>query len=159
MAEGQFVKNDDGSWSQQVTQTGSKLKWNPLTIFNSAPGMSKTIVVPTGKEYKLDHVTLTYTTTAVAGNRSPGFVIDTGVSSEIIYTRPLPAIAASLSRVAEFGIGYPKDTAFDTSTVAFLPLAPITLKAGERIVLVDNAAVDPSNDTVKYLIRVLERSV
>lgn len=146
--------------SKDVVLAGSNLKWTPLSIINSSVGVYKVITVPAGKEYRIKHIFYTFTTTATVGNRYPVIKIDTGTSENIVDTQYLPIIAANLIKRASFGQSYPKETAYDAiNNIILRPLFDVTLQTGNRIIFSDDSAVDINNDTIKYYVHVLQRSV
>lgn len=129
----------------------------PHTNLDSAANDSdKTITVPASQVWELQCVHISLVTTATVGNRQVEVRVTDG-SDNVIWQGSAGAVqAASLTRVYEFFPSAPLPTAFTDGKIT-VPMPAMTLEAGWKIRVLDNAAVDAAADdmTVSALYRVI----
>lgn len=148
-----------------IKLSGSNLKWTPLSIINTDVGTGKIITVPADKEYWLQYIQLRILTSATVGNRGFYVTLYANTSTNVIYDTAtfLPAIAASESKRASYQVKGVNENAFTTTvgggSYIIKPLPDLILSANDKILMSDSQGIDPTGDTIKYYVRVLQRSV
>jgi len=140
-------------------ELGKNERWTPSTLIDTAVGGDKTLTVPAGKEYIIEHIYMTYAATAVVGNRAPQIYFSTSTTSDKFSIIYMPTITAGQSKAINLGPDFPNDAAYPAPGALSLRLPKVTLKAGDKIRFVDGANIDKLNDTWSYWARILERNV
>ena len=157
----------DGTFqiANQTTIVGSLVNlptretWTPLTIIDSAVGGNKIFVVPSGKEYEVLAIYVSFTSTATVGNRNILVFFATSL------TEVTGQADAGITQSASTTVGYTiapniaKDTALNLAGGAGVTMPKMILSSGQQIIVRDGANVAWATDTASVAISLRQRSV
>lgn len=126
------------------TQTVSEA-WRVETQSDTAADENvKTMAVPTGEEWIVQMVYVSYTSDATAGSRQLSVQILDASDNVLADFRAAATQAASLTRVYMFGAFH--DTDFRDTNYLGVGMPPLVLSAGQKLKIWDNADVSSSDD-------------
>lgn len=132
--EGYLANSEPNGWPGGP----SKQVWDgngmPRSVIGTTPAAGADIseVVPAGRRWQLLYASSTLATSAVAGNRTVGIILDDGVNT--LYQWHTSANqAASLNIAYTFAPGIPNGTDAINTDGVILPNTAVTLRPGYRI--------------------------
>lgn len=143
-----------------LSQPDTRESWRVSTQADAANDDSdKTFTVPADTEWQVLSIYVTLTTTATAGNRQMAVRFLDASNNIIGGVRAGAVQAASLTRIYQFAPGIPQDIAFRDTDYLGVSMMPMVLAPGQKIQVLDKAAIAVAADDMVVRIQVASRSL
>lgn len=153
---GNPVGTDEYPLSMVLDESGD---WRVSTQADiTADDSDKTFTVPASTEWQILSVYVVLTTTATAGNRQMAVRFLDASDNTIGSVRAGSVQAASLTRNYQFAPGMPQDTAFRDTDYLSVSMMPIVLAAGQKVQILDKAAVAVAADDMIVRMQIAART-
>lgn len=124
----------------------------------TADDSDKTFTVPVSEEWTILSIMIEFTSTATAGNRQMRVRYTDDADARLAEINAGAVQAASLSRFYTFAPGVVDQAAF-VGTALSTALPQMILSAGQKIRVLDSAAIDAAADDMTVRIQYLKRVV